>query len=97
MWSFQAERGVTKRKSLPPYTDSLHQHIRRVNYQVAIWKRSDIPSPAIPSPADGHGWTLDGGTLEPIWTDGDIITPEMAGMLESTFDSNDNDSSEDAK
>ena len=81
--------------SLPPCKDSLHQHICRVNYQVAIWKRSHIPSPAIPSPTDGHGWKLDGGTLEPKWTDGDIIPPEMAGILESTLDSNDNDSSED--
>ena len=33
--------------------------------------------------------------VEPIWTDGDIIPPEMAGILQSTLASNDNDSSED--
>ena len=30
---------------LPPCQKALHQHIRRANYQVGIWKAADIPQP----------------------------------------------------
>ncbi len=72
--------------SLPPCQDCLHQHTRRVNYQVAIWKQSHIPLPTTPEPTDGHGWTLEEGTLEPLWTSGEIIPPELVNILQETMD-----------
>ncbi|KAH3837095.1 hypothetical protein DPMN_110473 [Dreissena polymorpha] len=64
---------------LPPCKQCLLQHIRRVNYQVGIWKRSHIPDPDIPLATEGHGWTknTDTGLIEPLWIDGDtsILPP----------------------
>lgn len=45
---------------LPPCKDALQLHIKRVNYQVAIWRRSLKKSPTIPDATDGHGWKVDG-------------------------------------
>ena len=47
--------------SLPPPRVCLQQHIRRVNYQVAIWKRGHIPKPDIPHPSEDHDWTINDG------------------------------------
>lgn len=43
---------------VPPCRKSLEQHIRRANYQVAIWKNSHVANPDVPTANDGHGWTL---------------------------------------
>ena len=72
--------------SLPPCKKSLEQHIKRVNYQVAIWKRSHIANPDIPPPTEGHGWTHHDGYLEPLWIDGDTLPLELIDILEE-FDS----------
>ena len=48
--------------NLPPCRKSLVQHIKRVNYQVGIWKRLIVPKPQVPTP-DGHGWTKANGIL----------------------------------
>ena len=78
---------------LPLCASVLHQHIRRVNYQVAIWKRANIPQPDIPNPTNGHGWRVgDGGNLEPLWFEGDILPVNHAAMETDT----DSDSSSDA-
>ena len=43
------------------------QHILRVNYSVAIWKRTNVPQPGVVSSADGMGWKPGGhGKLESI-------------------------------
>ena len=55
--------------TLPPSRRSLKQHIRRSNYQVAIWKHGDQPMPHIPNPTEGHGWVINNGSLEPLWTE----------------------------
>lgn len=46
---------------LPPCSLSLAQHIRRANYQMALWRHAHIPVLQIPSPTDGHGWQLVNG------------------------------------
>jgi len=33
--------------SLPPYLSVPIQHLRNVNYQVAIWKRGDVAEPSL--------------------------------------------------
>ena len=52
---------------LPPTQDALKKHTARANYQAAVWKRALDPQPDVPSP-DGHGWTLDNGILNILWT-----------------------------
>ena len=67
----------------PPCNYSLHQHIRRVNYQVAIWKRAHEATPTIPSPSEVHGWTRNEGNLEPLWTSTCILPQKLVDVLES--------------
>ena len=71
---------------LPPCRDVLEQHVRRVNYQVAIWKYSHIQKPQIPLPTDGHGWHIVNDDLEPPWTAGSIMPPKLADFLTSTVE-----------
>jgi hypothetical protein len=64
--------------SLPPCRKSLKQHARRANFQTAIWKRAHIPVPEVPSPTDGHGWVMNDGVLEPLWTakEEELVLPQ---------------------
>ena len=39
--------------TLPPCRRSLKQHVRRVNFQAAIWKRTHIPNPDVLDAAEG--------------------------------------------
>lgn len=43
---------------LPPCRKSLTQHVHRVHFQVALWKRANINNPVIPSVGQGHGWLM---------------------------------------
>ena len=52
-----AKRGKVDPEALPPCRTSLRLHIKRVNYQAAIWRRAAIPHPDVPSP-HGHGWKV---------------------------------------
>ena len=54
--------GKCSEESLPPNSDSLHQHILRVNYEAFIRKQSTINTISAPSP-DGYGWTVEGTDL----------------------------------
>ncbi len=81
-------------------TETLDQHLRWVNYQVAIWKRAHEANPILPSPTDGNCWTTADGQLEPLWTDGDIIPKSLVDDLEDvqaeSFDEeNENDEEDD--
>ena len=40
--------------SLPPCRKALIQHIRRANYQMAIWRRADTHIMEVPKPTDEH-------------------------------------------
>ena len=69
--------------TLPPSTDTLQEHLHRVSYQVAIWKRAHIAKPDIPHPTDGHGWTYgDNDVIIPKWTSGDIMPVQLVDVLE---------------
>ena len=48
---------LQQNQRLPPCRDILIQHLRRVNYQCAIWKSALIPKPHLPSPV-GNGWEV---------------------------------------
>lgn len=84
--------------SLPPPRVCLKEHIKRVNYQVAIWKRGHIPKPEIPHPADDHGWMMSDGRLEPRWFKGKALPASLADIFEKTTEeetAEDSDSSDD--
>lgn len=81
--------------SLPPCKSCLVQHIRRVNYQVGIWKHAHIKKPHIPAATDGHGWTLNHNKLEPLWTEDDILPVKLVDVLEKVLENTgDSDSDE---
>ena len=84
--------------SLPPCRKALIQHIRRANYQMAIWRRADTPIMEVPKPTYGHGWLMDGdGNMVPHWFDGDcfptllIDDDDVPDSEESEDDYEDND------
>ena len=58
--------GKCSEESLPPNSDSLYQHILRVNYEAYIRKRSTLNNIAAPSP-NGFDWNLEGDHLEIEW------------------------------
>ena len=43
--------------------------MRRLNFQVAIWKRAHIPNPDVLDAAEGHGWGNREGCLQPLWAE----------------------------
>ena len=53
---------------LPPTQVALRKHILRANYQSAIWIRTLVAKPDLPSP-DGHGWHVANGQLKVDWMD----------------------------
>ena len=60
---------------------SLQQHIKRVNYQVAIWKLVLTPKPTVPSPVEGHGWTTGQQGIEPLWVDENVRINDRINVL----------------
>lgn len=79
--------------SLPPPEVCLREHVKRVNYQVAIWKRGHVQNPEIPSPTDDNGWCLANGSIEPRWYEGDSLPPQLADILQD-LDESDTDQRE---
>ena len=49
-------------------TMSLLQHVKKANYQCAIWKKSFEPSPYVPTPV-GFGWSMENDILVVNWDD----------------------------
>ena len=80
--------------TIPPCRKSLEQHIRRVNYQLGIYKQAHIPNPDIPKPTDGHGWTMIDGKLEPLWFDGDVLPRQLVDIAETVISSDDDSDSD---
>ncbi|KAL7404873.1 hypothetical protein ABVT39_020258 [Epinephelus coioides] len=58
------------------------KHMRRVSFQVCIWKRAHEHYPEIPSPLD-HGFHIntETGKLEPLWFEGDVIPKALVDVL----------------
>ena len=61
---------------LPPNQDCLLHHVKRANYQAAIYRRSLLPYINAPSP-DGYGWKIMGDTLVFDWMSGDPAPPSV--------------------
>ena len=80
--------------SLPPCQSSLSEHIKRVNYQVGIWKQAHISIPNIPQLTSDHGWTIEDGKFQPKWTGKNVLPVELADILE-TMDQEETDSDTD--
>ena len=80
---------------LSPCRRSLEQHIKRVNYQVGVWKRAHIAHPVVPDVRVGHGWHLVDGKLEPLWFTGNIRPQQLIDIIDdqvqSDEDSHDSD------
>ena len=55
-----AKGGKVEPEALPPCQSSLRLHVKRSNYQAAIWRRALSPCPDIPSPQE-HGWNIPTG------------------------------------
>ena len=77
----------------------MREHIKRTNYQVAIWKRADIAIIDAPEASEDNGWVLVDGGLETCWCDGEIIPTKVAHILlenieENTSDDDDDEDSE---
>ena len=59
-------------------------HIKRVNYQVRIWKLSHIQNPQIPPSPLEHGWIIINKQIggEPQWVDGNILPTSLIDILD---------------
>ena len=69
----------------PPCRRILAQHVKRVNFQVCIWRRALDRFPEIPSSLD-HGYHVtEARTLEPLWFEGDVIPMVLVDILEENW------------
>lgn len=63
--------------ALPPNKDCLLQHIKRANYQTAIWKRATTQEIGAPSPVY-HGWKIDEeDNIDVVWMTGKCAPDEL--------------------
>ena len=53
--------------SLPPYSKTLLNHIRRSNYVAKLWKRADEIDPTVAESAVKYGWIETESGLQPEW------------------------------
>ena len=74
--------------TLPPCSRVLLQHIHRANYQMAIWRRADVPVVDAPPPTV-HSWTIVDVKLEPRWSKGEFIPQIVADQISDASDSDD--------
>ena len=63
----------------PPTDDAFERHIRRVNYQVAIWIHSHEAKPDLWHPG-GIGWQLRNNRLEPVMFERDGAPKEVRDL-----------------
>lgn len=81
---------------LPPCHSSLHLHIRRCNYQVAIWRRALQPLHSLPDPTL-HGWVYTSEGLGIQWTHPEMMPEDLASILTTkppNFEDDDEDAAE---
>lgn len=80
---------------LPPCQEALHQHLRRVNYQVGIWRAAHLPTPDIPLPTNGNGWVRVNTKIQPLWFNGPLVPADLA-VEDDSLPSEDEMSSDDS-
>ena len=68
--------------TFPPCRRVLAQHIKRVNFQVCIWRRALDHFQEIPSPLDRGYHVKEAGKLEPLWFEEDVISMILVDVLE---------------
>ena len=83
--------------SLPSPEVCLREHVKRVNYQAAIWNRGHFQNPEIPSPTDDNGWVMVNGRIEPKWYEGGSLPPQLADILQEYNDQDETDNGSDAE
>ncbi len=82
------EKLTTKSKvdlaQIPPCQDSLIPHVQLVNYRVACYKRTHLPTYQRPQPYDiGYVWEKSAaGIVEPLWSCGLILPASLTDVLE---------------
>ena len=47
---------------------------------MAIWRNAHVPQPTVPSQTEGHGWTVENGVMQPLWTDKDLLPKELVDI-----------------
>ena len=69
-------------ENLPPTSDALHLHIKRVHYQSLVWLQSVVPIQDLP-PATDHGWYLDNNSHElvPMLLTKDTIPEQCEDLI----------------
>ena len=72
---------------LPPPLSCLTEHLKRTNYQIAVWKASDKQFPCIPT--DDNGWIITDDTVQPRWCSSEIIPNNWLTILEKTSGTHD--------
>ena len=65
---------------LPPCHSSLLLHIKRSNYQTAIWRRSLEPQHHLSKP-NLHGWVQGVDGLEFQWTHQEMMPQDLVSIL----------------
>ena len=69
--------------AFPPSKACLIEHIRRVNYQVRIWKMANHAIYELPKLSDGHDWVENG---EPRWCGPEwILSPPFTDVLDDSI------------
>jgi len=63
---------------LPPCQSAAHNHLRRANYQAAIWRMCLESCPDVPSP-HGHGWIVPDSEVAIKWLD---VSPAPTAVME---------------
>ena len=77
--------------TLPPCRRNLEQNIKRVNYQIVIWKRAFISQPAIPDASGGNGQEYINKKLEPLWYEGFVLPQQVTDITEMVITNSDED------
>ena len=70
-----ASKSYKSASVVPPTDDAFEQHIRRLNYQVAIWNSHEA-KPDLWNP-DGNGWQLRTNRLDPVMFETDAAPKEV--------------------
>ena len=65
---------------LPPTHDALLLHIRRCNYQTAIWRRALVPCPQVLGP-NNHGWSVEDGSVNIMWMTQPPAPPDVLKLI----------------